>query len=894
MQRVPIEEMARRFKLGLLLVSLATICALGLAMLRENVLPEWRRYRKQYAGILDEKATDELGRTIADHFEVGIDHNVLPLLDTIDRCITCHTGLEDPRMVEEPQPFTTHPGRYIELHPPELYGCTVCHQGQGRATERSAAHGRVAHWDTPMFESQYMFTSCARCHTESDVYGEDNLIASAAGEDMPISAARLIAGKKLVDSAGCVGCHVLRGVGGTLGPDITFVGDKTRHEFDFSHFSKDEPHEVEYWLNKHFRLPAVISPGTVMPDMQLGEEEADALTAYMLSLRNREVPPGYRPRPDLNRPDPLEPTGSDLYASLCSACHGRYGEESDVPGIRTPAINNLDSLAVASDDYYRYIIAQGKSNTTMPAWGSHANNLSHAQIDLIVEFIRGWEAEGAARTEVSSRAGDAKMGRSYYQGLCTNCHGRKGEGGIGTSLNSATFLAAASDRFLAETIIGGRPGTAMASWRHLPQQAVSDMLAYIRSWQSTSSNVEDVNRELAAMTRTDVERTGKGLYEGKCAACHGLDGAGGMGTHLSSADVLRAVDDEFLYTTIAEGRPTTAMPAWRHLSSSDVAALIAYVRIWQTDNPLDFSPPSRKGDYALGEVHYRVSCMNCHGEKGEGGVGPQLANRVLLKSVSDETLLHWIGRGRTGTAMKGFGADEGGITRLTYDHIIDVIAYLRYLGARSDRPILRTAVGDAHVGAQLFEGNCSSCHGVHGEGSSGPQLNNPAFLKEASDGFLSATMALGRTGTPMRAMLKGTSGLAQIPKDKAQDIIAYMRLWDYDVKWRAARPVAEMSKRAIDSGRTKFDLYCAGCHGPAGKGQRDGPEYFAPALNNREFLNAASDGFLLATIARGRSRTPMRPFGIGTSGIAPLGENEINDIVSYIRTWQSADMPKGD
>ena len=37
--------------------------------------------------------------------------------------------------------------------------------------------------------------------------------------------------------------------------------------------------------------------------------------------------------------------------------------------------------------------------------------------------------------------------------------------------------------------------------------------------------------------------------------------------------------------------------------------------------------------------------------------------------------------------------------------------------------------------------------------------------------------------------------------------------------------------------------------------------------NNPEFLEAASDGFLVATIARGREGTPMRAFGPGTSEI---------------------------
>ena len=129
--------------------------------------------------------------------------------------------------------------------------------------------------------------------------------------------------------------------------------------------------------------------------------------------------------------------------------------------------------------------------------------------------------------------------------------------------------------------------------------------------------------------------------------------------------------------------------------------------------------------------------------------------------------------------------------------------------------------------------------------------------------------------------------------NQVQDIIAHMRLWDYAQAWRRPRAIAEMSERAIETGRENFTAFCSGCHGPNGQGLKDGPEYFAPALNNPEFLQAASGGFLLATIARGRSLTPMRAFGMWAGGIAGLDGGEISDIVSYIRTWQESHRQKG-
>jgi cytochrome c oxidase cbb3-type subunit 3 len=138
----------------------------------------------------------------------------------------------------------------------------------------------------------------------------------------------------------------------------------------------------------------------------------------------------------------------------------------------------------------------------------------------------------------------------------------------------------------------------------------------------------------------------------------------------------------------------------------------------------------------------------------------------------------------------------------------------------------------------------------------------------------------------MLSMVHGREGLGQVPVDNVRDLVAFMRQWEHPRTWRQTRRITEMSTRAIHAGQALYTTYCASCHGPQGGGPGDGPEYYAPALNNAEFLHAASDGFLLATIARGRVNTPMRAFGVGAEGIAELRSEEISDIVSFIRSWQ--------
>ena len=154
MAKLDLEGMERRTKWLLLVVSVATLVLLIVSALQENVFDEWRLIRRDYAKILEAKATGDRGKAIAAQFEVGIDQIVLPALGSVDRCITCHTGLDDPRMVDEAQPFTTHPADILFNHPPEEFGCTICHQGQGRATKTAEAHGDSEDWLYPKLEKQ--------------------------------------------------------------------------------------------------------------------------------------------------------------------------------------------------------------------------------------------------------------------------------------------------------------------------------------------------------------------------------------------------------------------------------------------------------------------------------------------------------------------------------------------------------------------------------------------------------------------------------------------------------------------------------------------------------------------------------------------------------------------
>lgn len=885
-QRIDTKSIDRRLKIALLVVSSLTIGAIVVAALQENYFSDWHRYRRQYHELLELKADDEAGRTAAALFDTGVAQNFVPELDTVDRCITCHAGVEDPRMTDVEQPFRKHAGRYLEFHDPAKFGCTVCHAGQGRATTTADAHGHVPHWDWPMLERQYVKSSCSKCHADDSLYGSDGLIEKADAGDYGEFGDWLLAdGRWLATERGCMGCHVVDGKGGSLGPDLTFEGEKTRHDLDFSHVDHGIPRTVTAWLEHHFLEPATVSPGSVMPPVR-SEKEAVALTAYTLS-RRRKLGGAAIYRQDAGAAEALD--GERLYLRYCAACHGTDGRGSEVPEITSPSLNNEDFLAAADDDFLRMIVSSGRAGTSMPAWRDGAGNLTREEIDHVVAYIRSWEPPGALESDVSSIRGDASQGRAYYRGMCAGCHGADGEGGIGNALRSETFLAIADDRLLARAIINGRPGTAMPSWRHLSAQAVSDLLAYIRSWQPEAPSFEEVRASMAGVTLDRLNAGfGGAIYARNCAGCHGDDGSGGIGPSLVSDEFLRAVDDRYLYRAIVEGRPSTAMPAWRHLRAADVGALIKFLRSKQVRPSLQLNTEVARGDRTVGRVLYDQACSGCHGSAGSGGIGPQLVNPVFLDSVSDAALQRWIERGRPGTAMKGFAPDAQGPLSFDRGQIADIISYLRFVGGQPDAQIQRLGIGRSHVGERVYLENCASCHGDQGEGASGPQLANPAFLGSVSDGFLEATIVLGRTGTAMHAMVKSADGVGQLGTEDVQDLVAYMRSWEHPRTWRMTRRITDTTPTAVDAGAAAYAEYCSGCHGADGHGVNEGDGSFAPALNNGEFLAAATDGYLLATIARGRASTAMRPFGIGAGGIVELTPETISNIVSYIRSWQQA------
>ena len=150
----------------------------GLGYYRDEYRP-WKDYQRRFIAEEVRRAASPEQRLQAMRTPIQIRQILLPELNRVDRCTTCHLAVEDPSYGGYPQPLAYHP-RHDE-HPFDKFGCTICHRGQGRATTAEDAHGNVAHWDQPMLPLKYIEASCGQCHEAADNPAAPRLGARRAG-----------------------------------------------------------------------------------------------------------------------------------------------------------------------------------------------------------------------------------------------------------------------------------------------------------------------------------------------------------------------------------------------------------------------------------------------------------------------------------------------------------------------------------------------------------------------------------------------------------------------------------------------------------------------------------------------------------------------------------------
>jgi cytochrome c2 len=261
--------------------------------------------------------------------------------------------------------FRTHPDRMELLtraHPPEKFGCTVCHGGQGSQTKgvqrREFRHGADDHhWNDPLteevlvmgrkFDGAFLQAKCEKCHREELTVNKAPLLTQ---------------GKKLFVEMGCWGCHPTEGYNDLpkRGPTLANLVSKTT------------PGWAETWISN----PRDWRPYTRMPNFwpgavdgthvaRQGGETPDAARERHAALRAEEVAQITAFLWSVSTPAPLPKAparagsaakGKQLFDAIgCRACHvveeGSTARRSEASPTRDYAPNLWNVADKASPEW---------------------------------------------------------------------------------------------------------------------------------------------------------------------------------------------------------------------------------------------------------------------------------------------------------------------------------------------------------------------------------------------------------------------------------------------------------------------------------------------------------------------------------------------------------------
>jgi cytochrome c oxidase cbb3-type subunit 3/ubiquinol-cytochrome c reductase cytochrome c subunit len=180
----------------------------------------------------------------------------------------------------------------------------------------------------------------------------------------------------------------------------------------------------------------------------------------------------------------------------------------------------------------------------------------------------------------------AEKGKGLYMKYCALCHGNEGEGYLADEANALAnqdFLKSATDEFLIQGIVRGRPGTPMSAWGVekggvLTATDVLAIVAFLRGWQKEESV------DLAGIEVKGDAKAGGAIYKQRCAGCHGPKGEGASAPGVSNPVFLDTASDGFIRYAIVNGRRGTFMPAFKKtLSSQQIDNVVSLIRSWEPE-----------------------------------------------------------------------------------------------------------------------------------------------------------------------------------------------------------------------------------------------------------------------------------------------------------------------
>ncbi len=226
---------------------------------------------------------------------------MLKLSQTESSCIKCHKGVEF-----IPGGTVVNEG----LQNIEKYGCYGCHKIEGWEHKRMPGPSleKIAAkvdkeffknwvWDPKSFNPHAMMprffgqsNNSQPKHMVKNI-AEVNAMAEFIWEKskpykpfMKYTGGDVETGKELTAQVGCMGCHGIQGMEEVSNKINAYAGP-----YLYGTGSKVDPDWLVSWLKK----PSHYQEDTIMPSFRLSDKEANDITAYLLSLRNKKFE-GYK------------------------------------------------------------------------------------------------------------------------------------------------------------------------------------------------------------------------------------------------------------------------------------------------------------------------------------------------------------------------------------------------------------------------------------------------------------------------------------------------------------------------------------------------------------------------------------------------------------------------
>jgi sulfur oxidation c-type cytochrome SoxX len=499
------DNAARALPLLAILLALATVGA----FLREYRAP-WRRWQAHYPAV---RAAQRLLPPAREEFTPGVQQIYLAAAGRTDRCTTCHLGMENPRLANAPPPYTAHPGDYLEKHPPERFGCTLCHGGDGSATAEADAHGRSRHAESPLVPRELIEANCGVCHEQRTVAG----------------APLLSRGRRLIDEYSCQACHDIPGftTAKFLGPSWDEVGAKVTRS----------------WLTRWLEDPHSYLPRPHMPRFRLRAPDRVAIVEFL--LKRTGTPEAGSSAAQWAAANP-EHGGVLFRESRCITCHS----VNQKGGTLGPDLGQVASK-VTREWLFEWIRNPHffQPKTPMPRFGFTDSEIRDLVAYLLSEFVGEEEPAPLPAAGVEPNVLE-RMGRdAFHRYGCLSCHDLKGmasPGKIGPDLSRIGARRVEGLTFAAPDTVQHT----LSAWlfQKVRSPAAADSTARMPEYRFADGDVAAITVALLSLRgpiaaeelrvaqageagSVPQGRVGDLFHRFRCLSCHQVQGQGGTISH---------------------------------------------------------------------------------------------------------------------------------------------------------------------------------------------------------------------------------------------------------------------------------------------------------------------------------------------------------------------------